>query len=42
MSLQAAIGNHSVWPLQEVVTPFTFSSLVHALPLLGIYMNPRV
>jgi hypothetical protein len=27
--------------LQEAVTPFTFSLLVYALPLLGIYMNSR-
>lgn len=33
--------NHSVWPLQEAVTPFTFTLLVYALPLLGIYMNSR-
>lgn len=30
-----------MWPLQEAVTPFTFSLLVYALPLLGIYMNSR-
>jgi hypothetical protein len=27
--------------LQEAVTPFTFTLLVYALPLLGIYMNSR-
>jgi hypothetical protein len=32
-------GNHSGWPFQEEVTPFTFSLLVYALLLPGIYMN---
>ena len=34
-------GNHSGWPFQEEVTPFTFSLLVYALLLPGIYMNLR-
>ena len=34
-------GNHSGWPFKEEVTPFTFSLLVYALLLPGIYMNLR-
>ena len=34
-------GNHSGWPFREEVTPFTFSLLVYALLLPGIYMNLR-
>ncbi len=34
-------GNHSGWPFQEAVTPFTFSLLIYALLLPGIYMNLR-
>ena len=34
-------GNHSGWPFREEVTPFTFSLLVYALLLPGIYMNVR-
>jgi hypothetical protein len=34
-------GNHSGWPFIEEVTPFTFSLLVYALLLPGIYMNLR-
>lgn len=34
-------GNHSGWPFQEEVTPFTFSLLVYALLLPGVYMNLR-
>jgi hypothetical protein len=34
-------GNHSGWPFQEAVTPFTFSVLIYALLLPGIYMNLR-
>jgi hypothetical protein len=34
-------GNHSGWPFREAVTPFTFSLLVYALLLPGIYMNLR-
>ena len=34
-------GNHSGWPSQEAVTPFTFSLLIYALLLPGIYMNLR-
>jgi hypothetical protein len=34
-------GNHSGWPFMEAVTPFTFSLLIYALLLPGIYMNLR-
>jgi hypothetical protein len=34
-------ANHSGWPFQEAVTPFTFSLLIYALLLPGIYMNLR-
>jgi len=34
-------GNHSGWPFREEVTPFTFSLLVYALLMPGIYMNLR-
>jgi hypothetical protein len=34
-------GNHSGWPFREAVTPFTFSLLIYALLLPGIYMNLR-
>jgi hypothetical protein len=34
-------GNHSGWPFEEAVTPFTFSLLIYVLLLPGIYMNLR-
>ncbi len=34
-------GNHSGWPFEKVVTPFTFSLLIYALLLPGIYLNAR-
>ena len=34
-------GNHSGWPFIEEVTPFTFSLLIYALLLPGIYVNLR-
>jgi hypothetical protein len=34
-------GNHSGWPFEEVVTPFTFSLLIYALLLPGLYMSWR-
>ena len=34
-------GNHSGWPFEEAVTPFTFSLLIYALLLPGIYLNLR-
>jgi len=32
-------GNHSGWPFQEAVTPFTFSLLIYALILPGLYLT---
>ena len=32
-------GNHSGWPFQAEVTPFTFSLLIYALLLPGLYMT---
>ena len=37
----AVRGNHSGWPFEEAVTPFTFSLLIYALLLPGIYMTWR-
>ena len=34
-------GNHSGWPFQAEVTPFTFSLLIYALVLPGIYLTAR-
>ena len=34
-------GNHSGWPFQAEVTPFTFSLLIYALILPGIYRTVR-
>jgi hypothetical protein len=34
-------GNHSGWPFQGEVTPFTFSLMIYALVLPGIYMTAR-
>src|SRR5215216_2447216 len=34
-------GNHSGWPFQEEVTPFTFSLLIYALLLPGLYLTAR-
>ena len=34
-------GNHSGWPFQPEVTPFTFSLLIYALILPGIYLTAR-
>ncbi len=34
-------GNHSGWPFQDPVTPFTFSLLVYALLLPGLYLTAR-
>ena len=34
-------GNHSGWPFQEAVTPFTFSLLIYALILPGLYATWR-
>jgi hypothetical protein len=34
-------GNHSGWPLEEEITPFTFSLLIYALLLPGLYLTWR-
>jgi hypothetical protein len=34
-------GNHSGWPFEEAVTPFTFSLLIYALLLPGLYFTWR-
>ncbi|HZB82058.1 MAG TPA: hypothetical protein VE288_04310 [Rubrobacteraceae bacterium] len=34
-------GNHSGWPFQEAVTPFTFSLLIYALLVPGLYLTWR-
>lgn len=32
-------GNHSGWPFQEAITSFTFSLLIYALLLPGLYLT---
>jgi len=34
-------GNHSGWPFEEEVTPFTFSLLIYVLLLPGLYLTWR-
>jgi Zn-dependent membrane protease YugP len=34
-------GNHSGWPFQEEVSPFTFSLLIYALLVPGLYLTLR-
>ncbi|HET7478161.1 MAG TPA: hypothetical protein VFJ72_01465 [Rubrobacteraceae bacterium] len=34
-------GNHSGWPFVAEITPFTFSLLIYALILPGIYLTAR-
>lgn len=34
-------GNHSGWPFEEAVTPFTFSLLIYAFILPAIYLTAR-
>src|SRR5918994_1111686 len=34
-------GNRSGWPFEEAVTPFTFSLLIYALLLPGLYLTWR-
>ncbi len=34
-------GNHSGWPFEEAVTPFTFSLLIYALLLPGLYLTAK-
>lgn len=34
-------GNHSGWPFEQTVTVFTFSLLIYALLLPGLYLTAR-
>ncbi len=34
-------GNHSGWPFERAVTPFTFSLLIYALLLPGLYLAAK-
>jgi hypothetical protein len=34
-------GNHSGWPFAEAVTPFTFSLLIYALLVPGLYLTAK-
>ena len=34
-------GNHSGWPFERAVTPFTFSLLIYALLLPGLYLTAK-
>ena len=34
-------GNHSGWPFEEAVTPFTFSLLIYALLLPGLFLTAK-
>ena len=34
-------GNHSGWPFEQTITPFTFSLLIYALLLPGLYLTAR-
>lgn len=34
-------GNHSGWPFEAEVTPFTYSLLIYALVLPGIYLTAK-
>ncbi len=34
-------GNHSGWPFQEPVTPFTFSLVIYVLLLPGLYLTAK-
>jgi Zn-dependent membrane protease YugP len=34
-------GNHSGWPFQDEVSPFTFSLLIYALLVPGLYLTFR-
>jgi hypothetical protein len=34
-------GNHSGWPFEEELTPFTFSLLIYVLLLPGLYLSWR-
>jgi hypothetical protein len=34
-------GNHSGWPFEQAITPFTFSLLIYALLLPGFYLTAK-
>jgi len=34
-------GNHSGWPFEEAITPFTFSLLIYGLLLPGLYLTVK-
>jgi hypothetical protein len=34
-------GNHSGWPFEQTITPFTFSLLIYALLLPGLYLTAK-
>ena len=34
-------GNHSGWPFEPAVTPFTFSLLIYALLVPGLYLTAK-
>ena len=34
-------GNHSGWPFEQAITPFTFSLLIYALLLPGLYLTAK-
>ena len=34
-------GNHSGWPFEQAVTPFTFSLLIYALLVPGLYLTAK-
>jgi len=34
-------GNHTGWPFEQAVTPFTFSLLIYALLLPGLYLTVK-
>ena len=34
-------GNHSGWPFERAITPFTFSLLIYALLLPGLYLTAK-
>ena len=34
-------GNHSGWPFEQAITPFTFRLLIYALLLPGLYLTAK-
>ena len=34
-------GDHSGWPFEQAITPFTFSLLIYALLLPGLYLTAK-